>query len=85
MVRLFGTTIEETIEGLRGGHLGKSKKKKKERAGDGMSDRTLVVARLVVSALIVVGAFLAMILSDAQEVRSGAILLVGGVSGYWLK
>jgi hypothetical protein len=98
-IRLFGTTIEETIRyfmGATAGNRPSGPKKKTEPKAEqdvtppapspsGLSDERLKIwGRLVLSVLTVVGAFLMLNLGHSESQKVGAGF-IGVVLGYWLR
>ena len=84
MIRLFGTTIRETIAAFEGAHLG-SKKAPTTETGD----RTKAIGRIIISLVLVfTGAYLVTVgvssTSGAPAITSGTAIL-SLVAGYWLK
>jgi hypothetical protein len=85
MIRLFGTTIRETLEAFEGAHLGGRKKTTTAEP----DDRTKALARIIISLVLVsVGAFLVAFGAASNErtaaISSGSAIL-SAVAGYWLK
>jgi len=81
MVRLFGTTVRETIDAFQGAHLGRRPRKETESAP---GDRAKAMARLIVSlGLLVVATVL--IVVDRSNSQSIGQSVISFVVGYWLK
>lgn len=73
MVKLFGTTLEETATALQGRHLSSE---------DTSNDKTKAVVRIVVSlVLCIVGVYLTLV----QDKTTEGVALLTLVAGYWLK
>lgn len=90
MIKLFGSTINETIEAFKPHHLGSGKSisrgpgetKIEITPVDKKSDRAKASFRIVITFLLLfVGTYL--IVSQPDQQTGGTIL--GAICGYWLK
>jgi hypothetical protein len=75
-VKLFGTTIQETLKVLAGAAGGPRKVTR--------TDQIVVIARMAISLLfILVGAYF--VVADTHQSQSIGAGILGAVTGYWLK
>jgi hypothetical protein len=75
MIRLFGSTINETIEAFKPIHLGANQSKASKE------DKTKAIGRIVVSILLL---FLATYLFTINDKDVGSTI-IGALIGYWIK
>ena len=71
-MKLFGSTIKETVEALKPKHLGE---------GQSQKDKFIALGRIIVTILLV---FVATFCFTRQEVGSG-FGIIGTIFGYWIK
>lgn len=76
MVKLFGTTIKETIKAFEPIHLGDEQSKAAKK------DRTKAIGRIVVTLLLFGFAVYLITQGDSKELGN---TIIGGIIGYWLK
>ncbi len=73
MIKIFGSTVSETMDALRPIHLGKKKDQ---------GTKTVAIARIIISIILVFIATFLTVNSDTKEVGTG---IFGTILGYWLK
>jgi hypothetical protein len=79
VVKLFGTTIKETVDAFRGAHLG-GKKGAKNQA----EDKAKAVIRIVISFLLLTAGVFFFGYNHGNSRTIGATI-IGAITGYWLK
>jgi hypothetical protein len=75
MIRLFGTTIDETAKAFKPIHFGE------DQSSATKDDKTKAIGRIVVSVLLL---FLATYLFTSNNKEVGGTI-IGAICGYWMK
>lgn len=78
MVKLFGSTIKETIDAFEGVKFGG------EQASASKVDRQKAIMRIIIS-LLLFGLAVALIFALDGKQDELASTIIGGIIGYWLK
>lgn len=76
MVKLFGTTLNETIQAFKPVHLGE------QQSSASNEDRIKAIGRLIIT-LLLFG--FAVFLITADKGKDLGNTIIGGIIGYWLK
>ena len=76
MVKLFGTTIKETVEAFRPAHLDGGQSESPQE------DRVKAIGRLAVTLILLVFAIVLIFRTDSNDLGN---TIIGAVMGYWLK
>jgi len=76
MVKLFGTTIRETLWAFEPVHMGS------EQSAGSKSDKTKAIGRIIVTVLLIASAIYLISTNTNKEL---GITIISAVIGYWLK
>ena len=79
-MKIFGSTIQETVEAFSPSHLGKPKVRKSDKK----KDRTLSIGRLIISIMLIFLATYLLVNFDNGTEKIGSTI-IGAIIGYWLK